>query len=57
MGFLKKGSKPSLAAGLLFGSIYGFSGHLINSNEEVGHDIAAASSVVLSGVMGSRAWR
>jgi uncharacterized membrane protein (UPF0136 family) len=55
MGFIKKGSKPSLAAGLLFGGIYGYSGYLVNSNEEVGHDIASVSSVVLGGIMGSRA--
>lgn len=57
MGFVKKGSKPSLAAGLLFGGIYGYSAYLVNTNEETGHDIASVASVVLAGTMGSRALR
>ncbi len=54
VGYLKKGSKASLIAGLVCGGLYGVSGYLINSNNEQGHDIAAVTSVVLAAVMGSR---
>lgn len=54
IGFVKKGSKASLVAGLLCGGIYGFSGYLIHSNNEQGHDIAAITSVLLAAIMGAR---
>jgi uncharacterized membrane protein (UPF0136 family) len=54
IGYLKKGSKASLVAGVICGGVYSFSGYLINSNNEQGHDIAAATSVVLAAVMGAR---
>lgn len=54
IGYVKKGSKPSLIAGVVCGGIYAFSGYLINSNNEQGHDIAAVTSVLLAAVMGAR---
>lgn len=54
IGYVKKGSKPSLVAGLICGGIYAYSGYLINTNNEHGHDIAAVTSIILSAVMGAR---
>jgi uncharacterized membrane protein (UPF0136 family) len=41
-------------AGLVCGGVYAFSGYLINSNNEQGHDIAAVTSLLLAAAMGAR---
>eukprot|EP00127_Corallochytrium_limacisporum_P005700 Clim_evm79s210 gene=Clim_evmTU79s210 len=56
IGYIKAKSVPSLAAGLLFASVYGYSGYLIQQNEALlGHQIATGASVLLGTVMGTRA--
>jgi uncharacterized membrane protein (UPF0136 family) len=57
IGYAKKGSKASLVAGVICGGVYAFSGYLINSNNEQGHDIAAVTSVLLAAVMGARVFK
>ncbi|EGG05728.1 uncharacterized protein MELLADRAFT_107330 [Melampsora larici-populina 98AG31] len=47
MGFIKTRSIPSLIGGILIGSIYGISGHRIQSGQRYGHEIATAASVIL----------
>ncbi|SCU96611.1 LAFA_0G07184g1_1 [Lachancea sp. 'fantastica'] len=48
MGFARKGSKPSLLAGLAFGGIYGYAGYLLSKNADGGLEIAlGASSLML----------
>ncbi|CAG99314.1 hypothetical protein KDRO_F07810 [Kluyveromyces lactis] len=48
MGYIRKGSVPSLVAGLTFGGIYGYAGYLLKNNADNGLEIAlGASSVML----------
>ncbi|SCU91180.1 LADA_0F08548g1_1 [Lachancea dasiensis] len=48
MGFLRKGSKPSLVAGLVFGGVYGYAGYLLSKNADNGLELAlGASSLML----------
>lgn len=48
MGYWRKGSVPSLAAGLVFGSTYAVAGYLLRKNAEGGLELAlGASSVML----------
>jgi uncharacterized membrane protein (UPF0136 family) len=55
MGYAKARSTQSLLAGLLFGGGFGWSGYMIQTNEEVrGYRFALVNSVLLSGVMGIR---
>ncbi|XP_051266958.1 transmembrane protein 14C isoform X2 [Dicentrarchus labrax] len=53
IGYVKAGSVPSLAAGLLFGGLAGFGAYQI-SNEPNNVWVSLATSGVLSGVMGKR---
>eukprot|EP01134_Creolimax_fragrantissima_P004101 CFRG4101T1 len=55
VGFLKKRSVPSLIAGFTFAGLYGYSSYLISTNEEIGHDLAAAASTILTLSMSRRA--
>lgn len=56
MGYMKKRSTRSLAAGLMFSGIFGFSGYLINKGEpERGFKAATLASAALGGAMGFRA--
>ncbi|SCV02878.1 LAMI_0H03708g1_1 [Lachancea mirantina] len=48
MGYMRKGSVPSLAAGLLFGGVYGYAGYLLHKNADGGLELAlGASSLML----------
>ena len=54
-GYVSARSTQSLLAGLLFGSGFGYSGYLINNEEQVrGFRLAAINSVLLSGIMSLR---
>jgi uncharacterized membrane protein (UPF0136 family) len=56
MGYAKKKSTRSLAAGLIFGASFAFAGHLINSGEaERGFKAATLASAALALPMGFRA--
>ncbi|KAL2711052.1 hypothetical protein KLU848_0289 [Kluyveromyces marxianus] len=49
MGYVRKGSVPSLIAGLTFGGIYGYAGYLLKQNADYGLELAlGASSVMLA---------
>ncbi|CAH1390286.1 unnamed protein product [Nezara viridula] len=52
-GYVKSGSLPSLAAGVLFGSAIGMGAYQVSKNPENFY-LALGTSTVLSGVMGSR---
>lgn len=55
VGYLKKGSKPSLIAGTLLGASLIGSGVLISGENQLeGHGIAAATSSLMAFSMGSR---
>lgn len=47
MGYMRKGSVPSLVAGIVLGSTYAFLGYLLKNNADYGLEIALASSAVL----------
>ncbi|AET39687.1 Tmh11p Ecym_4666 [Eremothecium cymbalariae DBVPG len=47
MGYWRKKSVPSLAAGLVFGSIYAYAGYLLRNNMDNGLEIALGASSVL----------
>ncbi|KAH3902532.1 Tmh11p SCDLUD_000111 [Saccharomycodes ludwigii] len=47
MGYLRKKSVPSLAAGLIFGGIYAYSGYLLHNNADNGLELALGASSVL----------
>lgn len=47
MGYARKGSVPSLAAGLVFGGIYGYSGYLLHENRDNGLELALGASAVM----------
>ncbi|XP_075907214.1 transmembrane protein 14C-like isoform X2 [Nelusetta ayraudi] len=53
IGYAKAGSVPSLAAGLLFGSLAGFGAYQI-SNDPSNVWVSLATSGALTGVMGKR---
>ncbi|XP_029955313.1 transmembrane protein 14C isoform X2 [Salarias fasciatus] len=53
IGYVKAGSVPSLAAGLLFGGLAGFGAYQI-SNDPNNIWVSLATSGALSGVMGKR---
>ncbi|KAL7748769.1 hypothetical protein RI367_005924 [Sorochytrium milnesiophthora] len=57
MGYMKRGSRPSLVAGLGIGALYGLSGYLLQQNADYGTELALATSAVLTTAMGSRAMR
>ncbi|XP_053716896.1 transmembrane protein 14C [Synchiropus splendidus] len=52
-GYVKAGSVPSLAAGLLFGSAAGFGAYQV-SNDPANIWVSLATSGALTGVMGKR---
>uniref|UniRef100_A0A7R9V9Q8 Transmembrane protein 14C n=1 Tax=Chlamydomonas euryale TaxID=1486919 RepID=A0A7R9V9Q8_9CHLO len=55
VGYLKKGSLPSLLGGVAFSGAYALSGYYINTVDAVrGHQMGAATSLLLAGVMGAR---
>lgn len=56
IGYLKKGSKISLAAGLGIGSLFLTSGYLIAKTDRVyeGHLVAAGTATLLTAAMGQR---
>ncbi|KAF3993912.1 hypothetical protein FT663_01323 [Candidozyma haemuli var. vulneris] len=47
MGFARKGSVPSLAAGITFGAIYASAGYLLKQNRDWGLEIALGASTAL----------
>lgn len=47
MGYACKGSVPSLVAGLVFGSVYGYAGYLLHHNRDNGLEIALGASLVM----------
>ncbi|ORX91538.1 TMEM14-domain-containing protein, partial [Basidiobolus meristosporus CBS 931.73] len=51
VGYFKGRSKPSLIAGLTFGTLFGVSTYLLKENREYGEELAAATSVLLTGAM------
>ncbi|XP_026217048.1 transmembrane protein 14C isoform X1 [Anabas testudineus] len=53
MGYVKAGSVPSLAAGLLFGGLAGFGAYQI-SNDPNNVWVSLATSGALAGIMGKR---
>ncbi|XP_047423706.1 transmembrane protein 14C isoform X2 [Mugil cephalus] len=53
VGYVKAGSVPSLAAGLLFGGLAGFGAYQI-SNDPHNVWVSLATSGALSGIMGKR---
>ncbi|KAM7370050.1 hypothetical protein PAMP_011335 [Pampus punctatissimus] len=53
MGYVKAGSVPSLAAGLLFGGIAGFGAYQI-SNDPNNVWVSLGASGTLAGIMGKR---
>lgn len=53
MGYVKAGSVPSLAAGLVFGGLAGFGAYQI-SNDPKNIWVSLATSGALTGVMGKR---
>ncbi|XP_054479060.1 transmembrane protein 14C isoform X1 [Anoplopoma fimbria] len=53
MGYVKAGSVPSLAAGLLFGGLAGFGAYQI-SNDPKNIWVSLVTSGALTGVMGKR---
>lgn len=47
MGYLRKGSVPSLVAGATFTVLYGYSGYLLKKNADWGLELALGCSVTL----------
>ncbi|XP_060527632.1 transmembrane protein 14 homolog [Cylas formicarius] len=53
LGYYKKGSVPSLAAGLLFGSVLTYGAHQVSQNPP-NYTVQLIGSSILTGVMGYR---
>nr|XP_020470978.1 transmembrane protein 14C-like isoform X2 [Monopterus albus]XP_020470979.1 transmembrane protein 14C-like isoform X2 [Monopterus albus] len=53
VGYVKAGSVPSLAAGLLFGGLAGFGAYQV-SNDPNNVWVSLATSAALTGIMGKR---
>ncbi|KAK6459999.1 transmembrane proteins 14C-domain-containing protein [Scheffersomyces coipomensis] len=47
IGYTRKGSLPSLIAGVTLGSLYGVSGYLLKQNGDYGLELAVFNSTVL----------
>lgn len=47
MGYVRKGSMPSLIAGTTFSILYGTAGYLLKQNQDWGLELALGSSSVL----------
>jgi uncharacterized membrane protein (UPF0136 family) len=57
-GYMRRGSIPSVVAGVGLGAIYGYSGYLIRSGRATdGIDLSAMASATLLLAMGPRAYR
>ena len=56
MGYIKKGSLPSLLGGCGLGSLFAYSAYTINSGQDpkLGHQLALGASVFGVGQMGYR---
>lgn len=55
LGYVRKGSKPSLGAGIVCGSLLIASGVMISGDSQyVGHSLAAGTSAVMTLGMGQR---
>ena len=55
LGFVRKGSKPSLAAGVVCGSLLIASGVMISKDSQLeGHQLAGVTSSVMTVAMGHR---
>lgn len=46
-GYIRRGSVPSLVAGLTIGGLYGYSGKLLHDNADYGIELASAASALL----------
>ncbi|RKP28794.1 TMEM14-domain-containing protein, partial [Metschnikowia bicuspidata] len=57
IGYFRKGSLPSLVAGITFTALYGCSGYLLKKNADWGLELALGTSSMLlaAGVVRSRA--
>ncbi|EGW34168.1 uncharacterized protein SPAPADRAFT_59605 [Spathaspora passalidarum NRRL Y-27907] len=47
MGYARKGSVPSLVAGITFSALYGTAGYLLKQNADYGLELALGTSAVL----------
>ncbi|WPK27657.1 hypothetical protein PUMCH_005054 [Australozyma saopauloensis] len=47
IGYIRKGSFPSLIAGVTFTALYGYSGYLLKQNADWGLELALGSSSIL----------
>ncbi|KAI5954349.1 hypothetical protein KGF54_002124 [Candida jiufengensis] len=47
MGYFRKGSLPSLVAGLAVSTLYGYSGYLLKNNSNYGLELAVGTSSLL----------
>lgn len=47
IGYARKGSVPSLVAGLVFGGVYGYAGYLLHHNRDNGLEIALGASLFM----------
>ncbi|KAG2484877.1 hypothetical protein HYH03_016361 [Edaphochlamys debaryana] len=55
MGYVRKKSLPSLLGGLTLGAAYGATAYIIQTHDALlGHQVGAATSVVLATMMGVR---
>ncbi|XP_068215441.1 transmembrane protein 14C isoform X2 [Palaemon carinicauda] len=53
IGYVRKGSVPSLGAGLLFGSVLGYGAYQLSANPS-NYYLTLGTSTVLGGMMGMR---
>lgn len=47
-GYVRRGSVPSLAAGITIGGLYAYSGKLLRENADYGIELASAASALLT---------
>ncbi|RKP03540.1 hypothetical protein CXG81DRAFT_23801 [Caulochytrium protostelioides] len=57
IGYLRRGSRPSLIAGWTLGSLFVLSGYLIQTNGNYGFELATASSALMLAAMAPRAMK
>lgn len=52
IGYFRKGSVPSLVAGLTLGALYGYSGYLLKNNADWGLELAlgCSSTLLVAGI-------
>ncbi|ODV80059.1 TMEM14-domain-containing protein [Suhomyces tanzawaensis NRRL Y-17324] len=55
MGYARKGSVPSLVAGITFATIYGGAGYLLKQNADYGLELAlgASTTLLVAGILRS----